>query len=72
MDGLVPLTVVGAVLFCFGMRGIVLDKSRTPDPELVLDGVEDFVDGEPEWSDCSVGLWDQSRLDERIESAYLL
>jgi len=33
------------------MREVVLDGSRMPDPELILDGVEDFVDGEPEWSE---------------------
>jgi len=52
MDGFVPLTVVvGAVLFCPGMRGVVLYGSRTPRPGLVLDGVEDFVDREPERSE---------------------
>ena len=39
MDDLVPLTVmVGAVLFCSGMQGVVLDGSRMLDPGLVLDG----------------------------------
>ena len=51
MDGLVPLIVmVEAILFCFEMQGVVLDWSRTPDPELILDDVEDFVDGKSERS----------------------
>ena len=33
------------------MRGVVLDGSQTPDPELILNGVEDFIDGEPEQSE---------------------
>jgi len=52
MDGLVPLTiVVGAVLFCSGTRGVILDRSQTSDPKLSPNGVEDFVDGEPERSE---------------------
>ena len=42
--------MVGAVLFCSEMCGVVLDGSWMPDPGLVLDGVEDFIDGEHEWS----------------------
>ena len=57
MDGLVPFTVViRAILFCSGIRGIVLDGSRTPDSGLILDGVEDFVDGELERSELSYQL----------------
>jgi len=42
MYGLVPFfVVVGAVFFCSGMRGVVLDGSRMPDVELTLNGVED-------------------------------
>ena len=49
MDDLVPLSfLVEVVLFCSGMRGVILDRSWTPDPGLVLDVVEDFVDGESE------------------------
>ena len=52
MDGLMPLTVVvGASLFCSGMRGVMLDGSRTPDSGLILDDVEDYVDGDPERSE---------------------
>jgi len=52
MDSLVPLTVVvEAILFYFGMRGVVLDGSRMPDPELIFDGIKDFIDGEPEQSE---------------------
>jgi len=52
MSDLVLLTiVVKAILFCSGMRGAVLDGSQTPDSGLILDGVEDFVDGEPERSE---------------------
>ena len=55
MDGLVPLTVmVGAVLFCSGKGEIILDGTR--DPGLVLDGVEDFIDGELEQSELFTGL----------------
>ena len=46
-----PTVVVGAVLFCSGMRGIVLDGSRTPNQRLIFNGVEDFVDGEFERSE---------------------
>ena len=49
MDGSVPLTIVeGTILFCSRECGIVLDRSWMLDPRLVLDGVEDLVDGEPE------------------------
>ena len=42
MYSLVPFfVVVGAVFFCSGMRGVVLDGSRMPDVELTLNGVED-------------------------------
>ena len=52
MDGLVPFIVmVEAVFFCFRMRRVVLDGSRLPDPGLILDGVEDLIEGEPERSD---------------------
>jgi len=51
MDGLVPLAVVvREVLFCYGMHGVILDGSRTPDLGLVLDSVEDFIDEESEHS----------------------
>ena len=36
--------VVGAMFFRPGKQGIVLDWSRTSDPWLVLDGVEDLID----------------------------
>ena len=49
MDGLVPLIiVVGAVLFCSGMRRVVLHGSRMPNLGLFLDSVEDFINEEPE------------------------
>jgi len=52
MDGLVPLIVmVGAGLFCSEKSGAILDESWMPDLWLVLDGVEDFIDGEPKWSE---------------------
>jgi len=52
MDGLVPLiVVVRALLFCSGIREVILVRSRMPGPEVVLDGIKDFVDGEPEQSE---------------------
>jgi len=52
MDSLVSLTIViRAILFCSRTRGVVLDGSRMPDPGLILDDVENFVDGEPERSE---------------------
>ena len=46
-----PYIMLGAILFCSRKRGVVLDGSQMPDPGLILDGVEDFVDGEPERSE---------------------
>ena len=44
-----PLPVVkGTVLFCSRECRVVLDRSRANDSKLVLDGVEDFVDGKYE------------------------
>ena len=40
----------------------LLDGSRMPDPGLILDGVKDFVDGEPEQSELLYQLVAQSRL----------
>ena len=52
MDGLVPLIVmVETVLFCSGKCRILPDWSRIPDPQLVLDGIENLVDEEPERSE---------------------
>ena len=49
MNGVVPLTViVGAILFCSEKCRAILDGSWMPDLGLVLDGVEDFIDGEIE------------------------
>ena len=49
---------------------MVLDGSQMPQSGLVLDGVEDFVDGEPERSSSDLSA--QSGLGERIEGACLL
>jgi len=52
VDGLIPFTVMaGSVSFFSGKCRIVLNWSWTPDPCLVLDSIEDFVDGEPERSE---------------------
>jgi len=52
MDSLVSFAiVVGIILFCSGMREVVLDGSQTPDPWLILDGVEGLVDWELQWSE---------------------
>ena len=52
VDGLVPFGfVVGAVFLRSEKRGIVLDLSWTSDPWLILDGVEDLIDREPQWSE---------------------
>ena len=47
-----------------------MDRSQKPNPGLVLDGVEDFVDGDYKWSELLYRLVVQSRLGERIGSAY--
>jgi len=47
VDGLVSLAfVVGAVFFGLGERRIVLEWSQAPDPSLIFDSAEDFVDRE--------------------------
>jgi len=49
VDGFMPLTVIeGIILFCSGECGVVLYWSRIFDQRLVLDGIEDLVDWEPE------------------------
>ena len=60
MDGFVPLAVMkGTILFYSGKCGVVLDQSRTPDPRLVLDG----VDEEPEQDEvlCRLEGLEQTR-----------
>ena len=55
MDDLILFTIVGrAVLFYSGMREGELDGSGIPEPRLILDGVENFIDREPERSEF---LW---------------
>jgi len=72
MDGLVPFTVVvGAVLFCSEMRGITLDGSQTPDPGLILNGVE-LLMGSLSRVNCFIGLYARSGLNEGVGSACLL
>jgi len=44
---LCPLPSSRSSTFLLGDARVVLDGSKTPDLELVLNGVEDFVDGEP-------------------------
>jgi len=52
MDDLVSLTImVGTIFFCSEKCGIVPDWSWTPNPWLVFDGVEDFIDGESQRSE---------------------
>jgi len=73
VDGLVPLTVmVGTILFCSEKYKIVLDWSRVPDLWLVLDGIEDLIDGEPKRSEvlCQFERLVQTR--ERTRSAHIL
>ena len=49
VDGLVSLTVmVRAVFFRFVECWVILDWLWAPDPRLVLDGIEDLIDREPE------------------------
>ena len=43
-----------------------------PNPLLILDGIEDFIDEEPKQSELLYQLVAQSGLGERIESACLL
>ena len=49
MGGLVSFTFVeGTILSRSGKCGIMLDRLRVPYPRLVLDGIEDVVDGKPQ------------------------
>ena len=49
MDSSVPLAVVkGTILFYSRECEVVLDQSWTPEPRLILNGIEDLVDGELE------------------------
>ena len=51
VDGFVPFIVaVETILFCSEKCRIVPDWSRAYDPWLVLDGIGDLIDGEPERS----------------------
>ena len=51
MDNLVPLVVVVRIVFFrFGECKVVLDRLQALYPQLVLDGVKDFIDGEPQRS----------------------
>ena len=57
MDGSVPLAVMeGTILFCSGKFEVVMDRSRTSDPQLVLDSVEDLVNRKHEWGECFISL----------------
>ena len=52
VDGLVPLTVIVRTVFFHSEKcKVVLDWLRALYPRLVLDGVENFVDGEPQQSE---------------------
>ena len=52
VNDLVSLTVmIRAIFFCSEKRGIVSNWSQTPDSRLVLDGIEDLVDGESQQSE---------------------
>jgi len=52
MDGIVPFTVmIRIILFYFGKCRIVSDLSRASDLLMVLDGIEDLIDGELERSE---------------------
>ena len=58
---------------------VVLDRSQTPDPKLILNSIEDFVDKESERSEllCRPVGSEQARkrinrLGERIRNACLL
>jgi len=52
MDDFVSFAVmIGAIYVCSRKYGIVLDWSQTPNPRLVLDGVEYLVDRESQWSE---------------------
>jgi len=67
VDGLVPLTVmVIGIFFCSEKHGIVPNWSLASNSLLVLDGIEDLVDGEPQrsemfCSESSEGAWGEDR-----------
>ena len=62
------LTIMIGTIFLFsGKYGIVSDGSWASNPRLILDGVEDLVDGEPQRSgilfrlEGSEGTWREDR-----------
>ena len=57
VDGLVPMSiVVRTVFFCSRECGVVLDRFWTSDSWLVLDGVEELIDGSLSGMKCFVSL----------------
>ena len=51
MDYLVAfIIVIRKILFCSGECRVVLDWPQASHPLLVLDGIEDFINGEPQQS----------------------
>jgi len=64
VDGIVSFTVlVRTILFYSEKCRIIPNWSRAPNPRLVLDGIEDLVDGEPERSEvlCRLEGLEQTR-----------
>ena len=68
VDGLVSFTFVeGTILFRSEEYRVVLDRLRAPYPWLVLDGIEDLIDWEPQRGEEA-----QSGSRERIKNACFL
>ena len=52
VDGMLSLAaMVRIIFFHSGECMVVLDRLRALYPPLVLDGIEDFVDGKSQWSE---------------------
>ena len=52
MDSLISLAIMeGAILLCSEESRTMMVWFRVPDPELIFDGIKDFIDGESQQSE---------------------
>ena len=52
MSGLVSLTFVERVILSrFEKCGVMLDQLQTSYPWFILNGIEDVIDGQPQWGE---------------------
>jgi len=73
VDGLMFLAfMVGAVFLRLGEQRIVLERSQAPDPWLIFDSIEDFIDLELNGVKHFIDLSPRSEFEKRIRSACFL